>query len=64
VLIVDDEDPARELLREYLGREAGVEVVGECRNGFEAVKAVAELRPTSSCSTSRCPSSRASRCWS
>ena len=45
VLIVDDEDPARELLREYLGREAGVEVVGECRNGFEAVKAVAERRP-------------------
>ena len=45
VLIVDDEDPARELLREYLGREAGVEVAGECRNGFEAVKAVAEQRP-------------------
>jgi two-component system LytT family response regulator len=45
VLIVDDEDPARELLREYLGREANVEVIGECRNGFEAVKAVAELRP-------------------
>jgi two-component system LytT family response regulator len=45
VLIVDDEDPARELLREYLGREADVEVAGECRNGFEAVKAVAELRP-------------------
>lgn len=45
VLIVDDEDPARELLREYLAREAGVEVVGECRNGFEAVKSVAELSP-------------------
>jgi two-component system LytT family response regulator len=45
VLIVDDEDPARELLREYLGGEADVEVAGECRNGFEAVKAVAELRP-------------------
>jgi two-component system LytT family response regulator len=45
VLIVDDEDPARELLREYLGRETDVEVAGECRNGFEAVKAVAELRP-------------------
>ena len=45
VLIVDDEDPAREILREYLGREEGVELVGECRNGFEAVKAVAELSP-------------------
>jgi two-component system LytT family response regulator len=45
VLIVDDEDPARELMREYLGREADVEVAGECRNGFDAVKAVAEQRP-------------------
>jgi two-component system LytT family response regulator len=45
VLIVDDEDPARAVVREYLGREAGLEVVGECRNGFEAVKAVSELAP-------------------
>ena len=45
VLVVDDEDPARAILREYLAREEGVLVVGECRNGFEAVKAVSELRP-------------------
>jgi two-component system LytT family response regulator len=45
VLVVDDEEPARTLLREYLGRAGGVEVVGECRNGFEAVKAVNDLRP-------------------
>ena len=45
VLIVDDEEPARSLLREYLGRAGGVEVVGECRNGFEAVKAVHDLAP-------------------
>jgi two-component system LytT family response regulator len=45
VLIVDDEEPARSLLREYLGRAGGVEVVGECRNGFEAVKAVNDLKP-------------------
>jgi two-component system LytT family response regulator len=45
VLIVDDEDPAREILREYLAREPGFELIGECRNGFEAVKAVAELAP-------------------
>jgi two-component system LytT family response regulator len=45
VLIVDDEAPARSLLREYLGTHAGVEVVGECANGFEAVKAIAEQRP-------------------
>ena len=46
-MIVDDEEPARALLREYLGRAGGVEIVGECRNGFEAVKAVNDLSPTS-----------------
>ncbi len=45
VLIVDDEEPARALLREYVGRDAAVEIVGECRNGFEAVKAVNDLAP-------------------
>ena len=44
VLIVDDEEPARSLLREYL-TGADVEIVGECRNGFEAVKAVNDLSP-------------------
>jgi two-component system LytT family response regulator len=45
VLVVDDEDPARAILSEYLSREPGVEIVGQCRNGFEAVKAVAQLQP-------------------
>jgi two-component system LytT family response regulator len=45
VLVVDDEEPARALLREYLERAGGVEIVGECRNGFEAVKAVNDLGP-------------------
>jgi two-component system LytT family response regulator len=45
VLIVDDEAPARALLAEYLAAEAGIEVVGACTNGFEAVKAIADLAP-------------------
>ena len=45
VLLVDDEAPARALLREYLGAIPGVEVAGECANGFEAVKAIAERAP-------------------
>jgi two-component system LytT family response regulator len=45
VLIVDDEAPARALLREYLEAASGVALLGECRNGFEAVKAVAAERP-------------------
>ena len=45
VLLVDDEAPARSLLREYLGAHEGIEVIGESANGFEAVKAIAEQRP-------------------
>jgi two-component system LytT family response regulator len=45
VAIVDDEELARRVLREYLSEHARVEVVAECANGFEAVRAVAELKP-------------------
>jgi two-component system LytT family response regulator len=45
VIIVDDEPLARAVVREYLGAHPGVEVVAECGNGFEAVKAVSELAP-------------------
>jgi two-component system LytT family response regulator len=44
-VIVDDEGPARDLMREYLAAEPGVMVVGECANGFEAVKRIGELVP-------------------
>jgi two-component system LytT family response regulator len=33
------------VVREFLAKESGVEIVAECSNGFEAVKAVAEHRP-------------------
>jgi two-component system LytT family response regulator len=45
VIIVDDELLARAVLREHLAGQPGVEIVGECANGFEAVKAIAELGP-------------------
>lgn len=44
-LIVDDEHLARTLLREYLTAHPDIEIVGECANGFEAVKAIAEHDP-------------------
>src|SRR5579871_4229703 len=43
--IVDDEELARSLLREYVESSPGIEVVAECSNGFEAVKAIAEHKP-------------------
>jgi two-component system LytT family response regulator len=45
VVIVDDEALARSVLREYLKEHPGVEIVAECANGFDAVKAVAEQAP-------------------
>lgn len=44
-LIVDDEDLAREILREYLRGEDDIEVIGECANGFDAVKLIADQKP-------------------
>ena len=44
-LIVDDEPIARERLRALLVAEAAVEIVGECRDGNEAVAAIRRERP-------------------
>jgi two-component system LytT family response regulator len=45
VLLVDHEPLAREWLRWALEQEAGVEVVGECSDGFEAVTAIRRRAP-------------------
>jgi len=44
-VIVDDEPLAREVLREYLAADEEFEVVAECTNGFEAVRAVTQHDP-------------------
>jgi two-component system LytT family response regulator len=44
-LIVDDEDLARLVLRELIQSHTDIEVIAECANGFEAVKAVAKHKP-------------------
>jgi two-component system LytT family response regulator len=44
-LIVDDEDLARQVIREMLAPHPDVEIVAECANGFEAVRMAAELKP-------------------
>jgi two-component system, LytTR family, response regulator len=45
VVIVDDEPLARAVIREFLKAHPGVEVIADCGNGFEAVKAVTDLSP-------------------
>ena len=44
-VVVDDESLARDVIREYLAGDEEFEVVAECANGFEAVKAVAQHDP-------------------
>jgi two-component system LytT family response regulator len=43
--IVDDEELARGYLRELLYPHPEIEIVADCANGFEAVKAIAETAP-------------------
>ncbi|MCK9400936.1 MAG: response regulator [Bacteroidales bacterium] len=45
VLIIDDESLARELVRKYLSDNPDIEILGECENGFDALKAIRELKP-------------------
>jgi two-component system chemotaxis response regulator CheB len=46
VLVVDDSPTARVLLSETLASEPGITVVGEARNGEEAIEAARRLRPS------------------
>lgn len=45
VIIVDDEPLAREGLKLALQKVAGVQIVAECANGFEALDAVRKFKP-------------------
>jgi two-component system LytT family response regulator len=44
-LLVDDEQPARERLKQLLASHADVEVVGEAEDGLQAAELIAERQP-------------------
>lgn len=44
-LIIDDEPPARAVIRRMLADDQEIEVVGECSNGNEAISMIAEYSP-------------------
>ncbi len=44
-VLVDDEELARRIVREHLCSHPDIEILRECANGFDAVKAVVELQP-------------------
>jgi len=45
VLIVEDEKLAREIVKNYLKKFDNIDVVGECSNGFDALKQINEDKP-------------------
>ncbi|RLD34525.1 MAG: DNA-binding response regulator [Bacteroidetes bacterium] len=44
-LIVEDEAPARDLIKAFLKDHDHIELIGECDNGFDAVKNINEQKP-------------------
>jgi two-component system LytT family response regulator len=44
-LIIDDEELARELVKNYLKNVPEIDIIGECSNGFEGIKSIQELKP-------------------
>jgi two-component system LytT family response regulator len=45
VLIIDDEEASRGLIRQYLQAHPEMDILGECENGIEAVQAINEGKP-------------------
>lgn len=45
VLIIDDEEPGRRLVKQYLEPYANFRVAGECSNGLEAIRDINLLEP-------------------
>ncbi len=45
IVIIDDESPGRELIKHYLNEVDGVEIIGECSDGFEGLKTISSLKP-------------------
>jgi two-component system LytT family response regulator len=44
-IIIDDEKPARDIIRTFLQDIAGIEVITECSDGFAGLKAIQEMKP-------------------
>lgn len=45
VVVIDDEPLARMVVLEYLQQQAGIEIVAECNDGFQGVKAIMQHKP-------------------
>jgi len=44
-VVIDDEAPAREIIKHYLTDLDYIEVIGECADGFSGLKTISSLKP-------------------
>jgi len=44
-IIIEDEAPARDILKHYLKEMIEIEVIAECSDGFSGLKAISEMKP-------------------
>lgn len=44
-IIIEDEAPARDILKHYLKELIEIEVIAECSDGFSGLKAISEMKP-------------------
>ena len=44
-ILIDDEPLARDIIRYYLADHPEIEIIAECRDGFEGLKAIAQFEP-------------------
>ncbi|HLN20835.1 MAG TPA: LytTR family transcriptional regulator DNA-binding domain-containing protein [Bacteroidales bacterium] len=44
-VIIDDEAPAREIIKHYLSELEEIEVIAECSDGFSGLKNITQLKP-------------------
>jgi len=45
IIIIDDEPLARSIIKEYLQYHPDLELIAECNDGFEGVKAIQQMQP-------------------
>jgi two-component system, LytTR family, response regulator len=45
IVIIDDESPARDIIKHYLKEVDSVEVIAECSDGFSALKSISTMKP-------------------
>ncbi|MBN2571282.1 MAG: response regulator [Ignavibacteriales bacterium] len=44
-IIIDDEKLARDIVKNMLSNNSDIEIIAECENGFDGLKAIQELKP-------------------